>query len=114
MRKCPLCGCREEDDLLVACSQCGGGFDDPIKLTPPEIEQIERRVTRSVLSRLGKWVFGGFSIMALIGVIQFAAQFGALWSAGIHRLEAALHNRIAKEFEEPQIRSTVQEAQLQR
>src|SRR6267143_528684 len=109
MKLCPQCKAREEDDRLIACPKCGASYDGPTSVPRDEIAALERRVLKKLTRKVAGWLFGGLSVITVIGIVQFAIQFGALWRTGVSKLELLLNNRIADEFKTERIRNTISE-----
>lgn len=105
MKRCPNCG-KEADDELVVCPYCHAPYSEAssrASLAPEQEQAIVGQVTR----RIAKFIFGGFSILTAIAVVQIALQFASVYHAGVKQLERLLTSRIDAEFQTERIRKTV-------
>src|SRR5713101_3143350 len=107
MKRCPACGTRHNDDLLVVCPECGAAFDEQPSFSDADISAIEGRILNRVTRKVGKFIFGGFSLLTIASVITLIWQFGTLWNVGISRLQTSLNKRIDGEFRTERIQKSI-------
>jgi hypothetical protein len=107
VKKCPACGAREEDDLLVVYPACGAAYDEESSPSPVEIAALENRILKRLTRKVATFIFGGFSVLTVVSVVTLVWQFRTLWSAGMSRLETVLNKRIDAEFKTERIQNTV-------
>jgi hypothetical protein len=81
---CLNCGQRESDDLLVACPRCGLAYEQGTSPVPSHSLDFEGRVLRKLTLRVATFIFGGFSLMTVIGVVMLIWQFRGFGTKGSH------------------------------
>lgn len=87
----------------VRCSFCGSLFNDGSLVSSDE--QMFRRVRNNLL----QWVFGGFSIYALIGALFLIDTIKSVSDRVTGAIETTITHQISEQFKEPNIRKTVTE-----
>ena len=86
-RLCSSCGARSTDDLLIACPKCHTPYSEP----PPRVgltDAEKNEIVKAVLKRMCLLLFGGFSLMTVIGVVQLML---GLKQARDAAMEVSLH-----------------------
>jgi hypothetical protein len=97
-RYCDRCGKSTFDERLVRCIHCGTLFDTfgaDGSLTPSE-----KRVYRKVRNQVIRFVFGGFSVYALLS--------GFFLFHSVRDVNRTLVEKVAQKFVEPTIKATVE------
>lgn len=107
MKRCPACGTRDNNDLLVVCPACGAAYDDEPSPSAADLSALETKILKRLTGRVSKFIFGGFSIFGLISAITILWQFAALWNAGMSQLQTTLNKRIDEEFKTERIQKTI-------
>jgi hypothetical protein len=102
MKFCPKCNERAADDLLIVCTNCGTPFNQATTLTALTSEQ-ENSLLKRLTRKVAFFIFGGFSILTVIAVLQLVGTY----QAGIDQLKTLLIARIDEEFKDPRITNTV-------
>jgi hypothetical protein len=108
-RYCPRCSKVTTDDRLVRCQFCGSLFNSSADEPYPLTAQQENRIYENLRRRLKLYVFGGFSILALIsGVFLFDSMI-SVYKRGTDFLNKTVLDKVTEEFREPAIKKTVSE-----
>lgn len=108
-RSCSRCNKLTTDDRLVRCQFCGSLFNSLADSPYPLTAQQENRIYENLRKQLKLYVFGGFSILALIsGVFLFDSMISA-YNRATDFLNKTVLDRVTNEFREPAIKKTVSE-----
>jgi len=106
-RSCPRCNKLTTDDRLVRCQFCGSLFNDPGKDPYPLTQQQEDRIYERLNKRLKLYVFGGFSIFALISGVFLVDSMISAYQRGTEFLNRTVLEKVNEKFRDPTIKQTV-------
>jgi hypothetical protein len=97
------------DDRLVRCQFCGSLFDGPGKDLYPLTQQQENQIYDRLNKRLKLYVFGGFSLFALISGVFLVDSMISVYNRGTEFLNRTVLGKVTEQFRDPAIKKTVSE-----
>ena len=108
-RLCPVCRKITRDDRFVRCPECGSLFNAFANPPYPLTSEQEDRIYKKIHKRLIQYVFGSFSILALISFILMMDSLMDIYERSIRTLNSLVISEVSKQFQEPRIKTVVQQ-----